>query len=63
MLFNSRANFSSCLILVPVVTSKNFPSNSRREGQTRLFFHFLSAERIALHFSVPLRLRPFPPPS
>lgn len=56
MLFNSRANFSSYLILVLVITSKNFPSNCRTESQTRLFFHFLSVKRITLQFSVPVRL-------
>lgn len=59
MLFNSWANFSSYLILVPFITSKNFPSNCRSENQTHLFFHFLSAERIALQFSPPLRFWPF----
>lgn len=63
MLFNSRANFSSYLILVPLITSKNFPSNCQSENQTHLFFHFLSAERNALQFSPPLRLRPFSLPS
>lgn len=45
MLFNSRTNFSPYLILVPFITSKNFPSNCQSENQTHLFsiFCLLSA--------------------